>query len=115
MTTFMPIVRDVLFFVICVGLPIAVFFPRIKKPAGIGKRMVIGVFGTWAALILHHELVAQPVAFALAKARGDIQYDGVGMNAVIYLVGWVPSVIATAIVASAYMVIQYVRKKRKTA
>ena len=47
MTTFMPIVRDVLFFAIWFGIPILVFLPRMKKREDIGKRMFISTLLVW--------------------------------------------------------------------
>jgi hypothetical protein len=113
MTTFMPILRDILFFAIWIGFPIAVFLPRMKKPGDIGRRMVMSVLGTWVALILHHQFISSPVSFALAKERGNIGYDGVGANVLIHLFGWMFGVTSTAVVASAYVGIEYLRKKRR--
>lgn len=111
MTTFMPIVRDVLFFAIWFGFPIIVFLPRLKKPEDIGKRMVVSAFGTWALLILHLELIHRPVAFALAEARGNTSYDGAALSAAVWLFGWAFGVISTAVAACGYLAIQYFKRK----
>jgi len=112
MTTFMPIVRDVLFFAIWFGLPVLVFLPRMKKREDIGKRMVISTLLVWLGLFLHCDFIHRPVGMALAEARGDRGYDGVGYAAAITMFGWGFSVISTAVTACGYLAIQYLRRRR---
>lgn len=112
MTAYMPIFRDVLFFAIWFGIPILAFVPRMKKREDIGKRMVISTLLVWLGLFLHCDFIHRPVGMALAEARGDKNYDGVGYAAGITTLGWLLGLISTAIVACGYSAIQYLRRRR---
>ena len=112
MTTFMPIVRDVLFFGVWFGFPIIVFLPRLKKPQDIGKRMVISIILVWAGLFLHCDFIHVPVGLALAEARGNRNYDGAGYAAAITLFGWAFGLFSTVVTACGYLGIQYLKKRR---
>src|SRR5262245_36363220 len=111
MTTFMPIVRDVLFFAIWFGVPILVLLPRMKKREDIGKRMVISTVATWVALVLHLELVHYPVGQAIARARGETGFDGGLMAGMIPFFGWVFGLIGTVAVVCFQFVVQRVRRR----
>ena len=112
MTTFMHIVRDVLFFAIWFGIPILVFLPRMKKREDIGKRMFISTLLVWLGLFLHCDFIHRPVTMALAEARGDMNYDGAGYGAAITILGWLFGIIGTAVAACGYLAIQYLRRRR---
>lgn len=47
----------------------------------------------WAFLIVHRDLVVS-YKISEARARGNMDYDGVGGNAAILLVGWVVAIMA---------------------
>ena len=112
MTTFMPIVSNVLFVVLLVGVPTVALLSLVKKREDLGKRMAISVFGTWAALVFHHWFLGHPVSLALAEARGNKNYDGAAIAGAIEFFGWIPAVFVTAIATGVYLLIQCFRHKR---
>lgn len=115
MLHFWSIVRDVTFVAVWFGVPFVVFLPRMKRREDIGKRMVISTLVTWVALVLHLWFVHLPVAYALAEARGNKNYDGAAASSMTELFGWVFGLISTAVAAIGYLLIQYARQRREKA
>ena len=76
-------------------LPFLVFvWSRVpKRPRDPVARFVLMVLFLWAFLIVHRDVVL-PYRISEARARGNLDYDGVGADAFILLFGWVVAIMA---------------------
>ncbi len=67
--------------------------PQKKRP--IGLRILGCTILIWYLQMAVRAYLDQPVATALARARGDEMYDGVGGNVAVMVLGWVFGLMAT--------------------
>jgi uncharacterized membrane protein YwaF len=113
MNTYLPLVSDILFYVICFGVPVLVFLPPLKKREDMGKRVVLSTILVWVGLNLHFEFIHVDAAYVRAEARGNRDYDPAGYGAMIFFGGWIFGIFSTAVTACGYLAIQYIKRRRQ--
>lgn len=87
--------------------------PQKKRP--IGLRILGCTILIWYLQMAVRAYLDQPVATALARARGDEMYDGVGGNVVVMVLGWVFGLMATLPLAGvAWLLDWYAERNRPT-
>lgn len=114
MLQFWSIVSEVTNFLVWFGIPAYVFYRRPKSgDRDLGIRFIVGVLGTWFGLLLHRGFIGLPVAWARAQARGDLEYDGVGMNAALLVGGWIFGLISSTVALVTFLALRYVRQRQQ--
>ena len=96
------------------GIPVYVFYRRPKSgDRNLGLRFLVGVLATWFGLLLHREFIGLPVALARAQTRGNLEHDGVGMNAALLVGGWIFGLISSTVALVTFLALRYVRKRQQ--
>ena len=114
MLQFWSIASDVSNLMVWFGIPAYVFYRRPKAGArNLGIRFIVGVLGTWFGLLLHREIIGLPISMARARADGNLMYDGVAVNGVLLVLGWVFGLISSTVALVAFLGFKYVRQKRQ--
>jgi len=57
-------------------------------------RLGLAVFCGWYLMMNVRSDMEYPVALNEARASGDLEYDGVGGNTVIMIIGWIPPLLS---------------------
>ncbi len=114
MHPFWSILSDAAFLLIWFGVPVCVFLYKRPKSSGgnLGARFIVAVLGVWLGLLLHREIIGFPVALAHAHARGNLEYDGTGTNAVLLVLGWIFGVISSAVTLGVFLIWQRIRQRQ---
>ncbi|GAA5496917.1 hypothetical protein Rhal01_03105 [Rubritalea halochordaticola] len=57
------------------------------------KRYLLSVLVGWFAILVYNDQIWLPMRLASADRHGNMHYDGVGMNAVLLVFGWIVPVL----------------------
>jgi len=105
---------DITGFLVLFGIPAYVFYRQPKSgERNLAIRFIVSVLGVWFALALHRYFIDWPVALARAQARGDLDYDGVGANAVIFVGGWIFGIITSTVALVVFLALRYIRRRQQ--
>lgn len=78
-----------------------------------GARIVLSVLTSWYAVIQFRMSFNLPALRELAYRRDDYMYDGVGMNAALFIMGWIPPLVVTVIMVIVYLVLTWAAKTKE--
>ncbi|PHQ31592.1 hypothetical protein CEE69_30405 [Rhodopirellula bahusiensis] len=67
-------------------------------------RLSLATLTSWHATLVFRMQFNLPATRELARERGDLMYDGVGMNAALLVTGWIPPLIVTAVLIAVYSI-----------
>ena len=103
------------YILIIFGIPLLLFC---LEPFGggekrVGLRFCAGVALVWFSLMVYREKVEMPENIRRAAERGDLEYDGVGGNAALLLLGWFPGVIGSAIALLVFLFARWLHRRRR--
>ena len=80
---------------------VIIFLPtRVAATVRGPARAVLAVFVSWFMLVQSWFAFAAPASKELALQRGDIDYDDVGMNVSLIMMGWFPALLVTLFCAA---------------
>lgn len=79
-----------------------------NKLPSINQRFALSVFATWFVLVEFRMHFNLPALRELVRQADDHRYDGVGLNAAILVMGWLPSLVATTIMFLLVPAVQHV-------
>lgn len=113
MNAYLPLLSNILFFVIWFGVPVLVFLPRLKQREDMGKRAVLSTILVWVGLNLHFEFIHVDAAYVRAAARTNPHYDPAGSGAMILVGGWIFGIISTVVAAGGYAAIRHFKRRRQ--
>jgi hypothetical protein len=114
MLQFWSVFSEVTNWLVWFGVPAYVLYRRPKRgERNLRLRFLVGVLGTWLGLILHRECISLPVSIARAQASGNLDYDGVGMNAAVFFFGWMYGLISSFVALVTFLAFRYLRQRRK--
>ena len=96
------------------GIPAFVFYRRPKTGnRNLAIRFIVGVLGVWIGVALHRWFIDWPVTMALAQARGELEYDGVGQNVVVIFGGWIFGIVGSTASLILFLALRYVRQRQQ--
>ena len=77
-----------------------------------GRRMPLAVLASWFATVEFRMQFSLPALRELARQREDSMYDGVGMNAALFVMGWLPPLIVTLLMVAILQFATHWRRRR---
>jgi hypothetical protein len=89
------------------GIPLFAFYIRPRRgQRNLTIRFFVGVIGVWLGLLVHREFIGMPVSMARARASGNVDYDGVGMNAALLLGGWILGLLGSFVALTIFLTVR---------
>lgn len=78
------------------GVPAIVFWILSgTQTRRLGMALFLTTIAVWLLGYAYHISLAHPIALRFAMERGDTDYDGVGGNAAMLAVGWLPPLLVS--------------------